>query len=77
MSINKGATGSPSLSKTKGSLAGATRKSAGRGEVFDAPGMQHSAGLACVVAIRHPQVFSFPSYGHCRAPPGFGPLCAT
>jgi hypothetical protein len=34
MSINKGATGSPSLSKTNGSLAGAMRISAGLGLVL-------------------------------------------
>ena len=81
MNINKGATGSPSLSKTKGSLAGATRKSAGLGLVLchcagNTRPHDRSAGWACVVAFRHPQVFSFPSAGivgspalGCCAPP--------
>ena len=33
---------------------------------------QHSAGLACVVAIRHPQVFSFPSMGIAGHLPALG-----
>ena len=73
MSINKGATGSPSLSKTKGSLAGATRKSAGLGLVLchcagNTRPHDRSAGWACVVAFRHPQVFSFPSAGIVGSP---------
>ena len=32
----------------------------------------HSAGRACVVAIRHPQVFSFPSVGIAGHLPALG-----
>jgi hypothetical protein len=74
MRINKGATGSPSLSKTKG-----TRKSAGLFlEACQCAGNSRphdrSAGRACVVSLRHPQVFSFPSVG-IAGPPALG-CCA-